>query len=117
MCIIQCIFSFFTTVPLVPTFTHITTVYNNSELIRITSQINIMVQRVYLDVLKLSSFCSCICTDCPFYTIYFSMKTEVVYLSIYVPRVEFMYQMPKLVNRCNLHSLISIGLCYHPFLS
>ena len=25
-----------------------------------------------------------------------------------------MYQMPKLVNRCNL---ISIDLCYHPFLS
>ena len=48
-----------------------------------------------------------------FYTIYFSIKTEVVY----VPRVEFMYQMPKLVNKCNLHSLISIGLCYHPFLS
>ena len=44
---------FFTTVPPAPTLAHITTVYNNSELIRITSQINITVQKAlgYIQVI------------------------------------------------------------------
>lgn len=46
LCYCRVYFPFFTTVPPAPTFAHITTVYNNSKLIGITSQINIMVQRV-----------------------------------------------------------------------
>ena len=46
MCITVCILLYiFPTVPPAPTLAHITTVYNNRELIRITSQINIMVQK------------------------------------------------------------------------